>query len=117
MLTAYERRLVLTYLVNAVRRLQRGTSETKALYEWVSENSDLLRPESSLVELCRARARRRKSKASVSKDEPDEVRDLLAKGVQGAEHAESGQIGWHRGFGASGARCSLLAPMWRSSRS
>ena len=53
MLTTYERRLVLSYLVNAVRRLQRGTSETKALFEWVSENSDVLRAGSSLVELCK----------------------------------------------------------------
>lgn len=83
MLTTYERRLVLSYLINAVRRLHRGTSETKVLFEWLSENSALLRPESWLVELCRARARRGESQGGLSKNQSGEARDLLTKGVPG----------------------------------
>ena len=83
MLTAYERRLVLTYLVNAVRRLRRSTSATEALFEWVSENSDVLRAGNSVVELCKERARRRKSKGSLAKDRSDELRDLVTSGDRG----------------------------------
>ena len=80
MLTAYEQRLVLSYLVNAVRHLQRGTSETKALLEWVSENSGLLWLRSSLVDLRRERARRGKSKGRRSTDQSGDLQDRLADG-------------------------------------
>ena len=77
MLTTYERRLILSYLINAVRHLHRGTSDMKALSEWVSVNSALLGLKSLLVELCRARTRRGKPRGSLSKNESGEVRDLL----------------------------------------
>ena len=83
MFTAYECRLVFTYLVNAVRHLQRCTSETKALFEWVLEKSDLLRPGSSLVDLCQERAGWKKSKGSRSKDQSDDLHEQFINGVQG----------------------------------
>ncbi len=85
--TTYEKRLVLSYLTNAVRRLHRGSSESRelrGLFEWVSENSRLLPAGSSLVELCKEGARRRKSGGGPSKDQSDALRDRLTTGEHGA---------------------------------
>ena len=89
MLTTYEQHLVLSYLTNAVRRLHRGSPESKELFDWVSENSELLPAGSSLVELCEEGARRRrsrgdKSRGDPSKDQWDALRDRLTTGEHGA---------------------------------
>ena len=84
MLTTYEQCLVLSWLTNAVRCLHRGSPESKELFDWVSENSELLPAGCSLVELCEEGARRRKSKGGPSKDQWDALRDRLTTGEHGA---------------------------------
>ena len=89
MLTTYEQHLVLSCLTNAVRCLHRDSPESKELFDWVSENSELLPAGCSLVELCEEGARRRKSRGDKSrggpsKDQWDALRDRLTTGEHGA---------------------------------
>ena len=84
MLTAYEQHLVLSYLTNAVRRLHRRSPESKELFGWISENSELLPVGSSLGELCEEGARCRKSRGNPSRDQWDALRGRLTTGEHGA---------------------------------
>ena len=83
MLAAYERRLVLSYLANATSRLNRRSSETNELVDWISENRDLLGVERSVIERFWDLTKRRKSENRFSKGQMAALRDLLIEAGNG----------------------------------
>ena len=99
MLTAYEQRLILSYLANAISRLHRDSPEARELTDWVWENADLLGPATPAIELCQERPRRRKSESGFSKGQWGNLRTLLMEG---------------RRAGARGVRGDRLAVRLRS---